>query len=128
MCDSLMHSSHCSADLGPEFVYESLRCDKTASAGATGRTLRFLANVDPVDCARALEGLDSETTLVVIVSKTFTTAETMLNARTVKKWLVESKALSKKAAYVVVKQHMVAIRYSSLLFVAAAANYCRHNL
>lgn len=49
-----------------------------------GRTLRFLANVDPVDVARALNGLDPETTMAVVVSKTFTTAETMLNARTVR--------------------------------------------
>jgi glucose-6-phosphate isomerase len=53
-----------------------------------GRTLRFLANVDPIDVARALSGLNPEETLVVVVSKTFTTAETMLNARTVRKWLV----------------------------------------
>jgi len=51
---------------------------------ARGRQLRFLANVDPVDVARALNGLRQETTLVVVVSKTFTTAETMLNARTVR--------------------------------------------
>ena len=51
---------------------------------AKGRNLRFLANVDPVDVARALNGLKPETTLVVLVSKTFTTAETMLNARTVR--------------------------------------------
>ena len=51
---------------------------------AKGRQLRFLANVDPVDVARALNGLNPETTLVVVVSKTFTTAETMLNARTVR--------------------------------------------
>ena len=49
-----------------------------------GRTLRFLANVDPVDVARALNGLDPATTMAVVVSKTFTTAETMLNARTVR--------------------------------------------
>ncbi len=53
-------------------------------AQAKGRQLRFLANVDPVDVARALNGLRQETTLVVVVSKTFTTAETMLNARTVR--------------------------------------------
>ena len=57
-----------------------------------GRTLRFLANVDPVDVARALNGLDPETTMAVVVSKTFTTAETMLNARTVRcatLWIVQ---------------------------------------
>ena len=54
---------------------------------AAGRRLRFLANVDPVDVSRALDGLNPETTLVVIVSKTMTTAETMLNARTLRRWL-----------------------------------------
>lgn len=52
-----------------------------------GRTLRFLANVDPIDVARALNGLDPEETMAVVISKTFTTAETMLNARTVRSWL-----------------------------------------
>ena len=70
--------------LGPEFVFEALRHDKTANTAAKGRRLRFLANVDPVDVHRAMEGLNPETTLVIICSKTFTTAETMLNARTVK--------------------------------------------
>lgn len=76
--------------LGVEFVYEALKTDPEASTAASGRKLRFLANVDPIDVQRALEGLDPETTLVVIISKTFTTAETMLNAKTVKAWLVKS--------------------------------------
>lgn len=41
--------------LGPEFVAEALRTDKASAEHAQGRTLRFLANVDPVDVARALE-------------------------------------------------------------------------
>ena len=61
-----------------------LRSEVAAHAQAKGRNLRFLANVDPVDVARALNGLRPETTLIVVVSKTFTTAETMLNARTVR--------------------------------------------
>ena len=60
--------------LGPEFVFEALRTDPAASVAATGRSLRFLANVDPVDVARALSGLVAEETLVIVVSKTFTTA------------------------------------------------------
>jgi glucose-6-phosphate isomerase len=76
--------------LGPEFVFEALRTDPQGLVAAEGRALRFLANVDPVDIARALSGLDAESTLVVIVSKTFTTAETMLNARTLRRWLLES--------------------------------------
>ena len=60
------------------------RTEQEAAARANGRQVRFLANVDPVDVARALNGFDQEETLVVVVSKTFTTAETMLNARTVR--------------------------------------------
>lgn len=93
--------------LGPEFVYEALRTDATASAAARGRTLRFLANVDPIDVARALTGLDPETTLVVVVSKTFTTAETMLNAKTVKNWLLNGIAGVEPEA--IIRQHIVAV-------------------
>ena len=52
--------------------------------------LKFLANVDPIDLARALEGVNIEESLFVIVSKTFTTAETMLNARTCRAHIVDS--------------------------------------
>ena len=76
--------------LGPLFVHTSLRTCPEAAMGSRGRQLRFLANVDPVDVARSLNGLDPETTLVVVVSKTFTTAETMLNARTVRQWIIAS--------------------------------------
>lgn len=89
--------------LGPEFVFEALRTDPKAARAAAGRRLRFLANVDPIDVARALEGLDPRTTLVVVISKTFTTAETMLNAKTVRDWLTAK--LGPKA----VASHMVAV-------------------
>ena len=52
-------------------------------------TLKFLANVDPIDFHRAMDGLDVEETLFIIVSKTFSTAETMLNARTCKKHILD---------------------------------------
>jgi len=74
--------------LGVEFVFEALKTDPKAAEFAKGRRLRFLANVDPIDVKRALDGLCAETTLVIVISKTFTTAETMLNARTIKKWLI----------------------------------------
>ena len=89
--------------LGPEFVSEALRTHPESAAAASGRRLRFLANVDPIDVERALRGLDPASTLVVVVSKTFTTAETVLNARTVRQWLVE--ALGPEA----VERHMVAV-------------------
>merc|ERR1719183_1669880 len=75
--------------LGVEFVNEALRTDPEAEKLSKGRRLKFLANVDPIDVKRALEGLSAETTLVLVVSKTFTTAETMLNAKTIKDWLIK---------------------------------------
>jgi glucose-6-phosphate isomerase len=89
--------------LGPEFVAEAWRTEPACARAAEGRRLRFLANVDPIDVARNLEGLDPESTLVVVISKTFTTAETMLNARTVRKWIVD------KLGDQAVAKHMVAV-------------------
>ncbi|ESQ44810.1 hypothetical protein EUTSA_v10003173mg [Eutrema salsugineum] len=89
--------------LGPLFVHTALQTDPEAVDCAKGRQLRFLANVDPVDVARNINGLNPETTLVVVVSKTFTTAETMLNARTLRDWII--KALGGSA----VPKHMVAV-------------------
>jgi len=89
--------------LGPLFVHTALQTDPEAIKSARGRQLRFLANVDPIDVARNITGLNPETTLVVVVSKTFTTAETMLNARTLREWI--SAALGPSA----VAKHMVAV-------------------
>ncbi|KAK9129903.1 hypothetical protein Sjap_010390 [Stephania japonica] len=89
--------------LGPLFVHTALQTDPEAMACSKGRQLRFLANVDPVDVAKSITGLNPETTLVVVVSKTFTTAETMLNARTLREWI--STALGPQA----VAKHMVAV-------------------
>ncbi|KAM7507798.1 hypothetical protein LguiA_018251 [Lonicera macranthoides] len=89
--------------LGPLFVHTALQTDAEAVESARGRQLRFLANVDPIDVARNITGLNPETTLVVVVSKTFTTAETMLNARTLREWI--SSALGPQA----VAKHMVAV-------------------
>ena len=76
--------------LGIEFVYEALRSHPESLKSTQGRKIKFLANVDPIDFARATEGLDPEETIVVINSKTFGTAETMLNARTVKNWIIQN--------------------------------------
>jgi len=89
--------------LGVEFVFEALKTDPKGATAAKGRNLRFLANVDPIDVKRALADLNAETTLVIVISKTFTTAETMLNARTIKAWIVEK--LGSEAA---VAKHVVA--------------------
>lgn len=73
--------------LGPEFLHEVLKTEEEGISSSLGYSLRFLANVDPVDVERTCADLDPEETLIIIVSKTFTTAETMLNARTMRQWL-----------------------------------------
>jgi glucose-6-phosphate isomerase len=91
--------------LGPEFLHECLKTEPEGINASLGYTLRFLSNVDPVDVERACADLDPEETLVVIVSKTFTTAETMLNARTVRQWLWDFMGDDKE----VVRKHVVAV-------------------
>jgi glucose-6-phosphate isomerase len=90
--------------LGTDFVFEALQTDADCRREADGRRLRLLANVDPIGVVRALEGLRPEATLVIVVSKTYTTAETMLNARTVLRWLTEHLGSETKA-----RQHFVAV-------------------
>ena len=67
------------SDLGPRLVADAI--------GDGALDVRFAANVDPKDLERALEGADPATTLFVVVSKTFTTQETMSNAEAAKTWL-----------------------------------------
>jgi len=66
------------SDLGPRLLADAL--------GDGELDVRFAANVDPRDLERALEGADPASTLVVVVSKTFTTQETMANALAAKQW------------------------------------------
>jgi glucose-6-phosphate isomerase len=71
--------------LGPEMAYRALRtfCDP-------GLTVRFVANVDGADFAKATQGLDPHETLFVIASKTFTTLETMTNAAAARRWTLSA--------------------------------------
>ncbi len=72
------------SDLGPVMAYEALR-----PYGQDGLTWRFISNIDPTDAAAKTAGLDPETTLVIVASKTFTTLETITNARLVRSWLLD---------------------------------------
>ncbi len=73
------------SDLGPKMATQAL------SAYAHERLrVRFVSNVDPSDLSEALVGLDPATTLVIVASKTFTTQETMANARAARAWLVRT--------------------------------------
>ncbi|MFG6445897.1 glucose-6-phosphate isomerase [Microbacterium sp. P07] len=70
------------SDLGPVMVYEALK--PYADAGIEAR---FVSNIDPTDVAQNTADLDPETTLFIVASKTFTTLETLTNARLGREWL-----------------------------------------
>jgi glucose-6-phosphate isomerase len=70
------------SDLGPYMIFEALK--PYADAGIQAR---FVSNIDPADIALKTAGLDPETTLFIVASKTFTTLETLTNARLARDWL-----------------------------------------
>ena len=82
--NAIVHIGIGGSDLGPRLLWDALRPLNPVI------DLRFVANIDPRDMGEALAGLDPETTLVVVVSKTFTTQETLANAELAKAWLAES--------------------------------------
>jgi glucose-6-phosphate isomerase len=83
----IVHLGTGGSDLGPRLVVDALQ-ERTSALGDAARLeVRFAANVDPLDLARALEGAEPASTLVVAVSKSFTTLETLANARAAKAWL-----------------------------------------
>jgi glucose-6-phosphate isomerase len=71
------------SDLGPVMAYDALR-----HYSRREMTFRFVSNVDSTDFAEATRDLDPAQTLFIISSKTFTTLETMTNARTAREWIV----------------------------------------
>jgi glucose-6-phosphate isomerase len=73
------------SDLGPSMAYTALRHYSERSM-----TFRFVSNVDGTDFAEATHDLDPEETLFIIVSKTFTTLETLTNARTARDWVLSA--------------------------------------
>ena len=78
------------SDLGPVMVYEALK-----PYVAEHLECRFVSNIDPTDVVEKTKGLDPETTLFIVASKTFTTLETLTNARMARDWLLrELRAVS----------------------------------
>ena len=71
------------SDLGPVMAYEALK-----SYTMRELTFRYVSNIDGSDFAEAVRDLDAEETLFIVSSKTFTTLETMTNARTARSWLL----------------------------------------
>ena len=72
------------SDLGPVMAYEALAAYRHPQIEC-----RFISNIDPTDAALKLDGLDPETTLFIVASKTFTTLETLTNARLCRSWLLD---------------------------------------
>jgi glucose-6-phosphate isomerase len=87
------------SDLGPVMAYEALR-----HYSQHDLTFRFVSNIDGTDFAEATCDLDADETLFIVSSKTFTTLETMTNARTARDWAL--KTLKHPAA---VAKHFVAV-------------------
>src|SRR4029453_7697592 len=71
------------SDLGPVMAYEALRHYSERSLN-----FRFVSNVDGIDIVEATRDLDPAETLFIVSSKTFTTLETMTNAKSAREWLV----------------------------------------
>jgi glucose-6-phosphate isomerase len=87
------------SDLGPRLV-----CDALRPYWKPGLRAHFVSNVDGAHLARTVRDLSPETTLFIVASKTFTTQETMTNAESARRWLVES--LGDAGA---VREHFVAL-------------------
>lgn len=96
------------SDLGPVMVYEALK-----PLAQDGLSARFLSNIDPTDAHETTRDLDPETTLVIVASKTFTTLETLTNARLVREWLLaglrDNAGLTVEQETEAVAKHFVAV-------------------
>jgi len=91
------------SDLGPVMAYEALK------AYADGPACRYVSNIDPTDVYDKTHDLDPETTLFVIVSKTFSTLETLTNATEARRWLLDGLGTADEGA---VAKHFVAVSTS----------------
>jgi glucose-6-phosphate isomerase len=87
------------SDLGPHVV-----CDSMKPYAQRGMNVHFVSNVDPTHLTEILKFVKPESTLFIISSKTFSTQETMLNARSARKWFVELTGNEKAVA-----RHFVAV-------------------
>ena len=88
------------SDLGPAMAYEALKDYSDRKL-----TFRFVSNLDPADILENIRDLDPATTLFIVCSKTFTTAETLTNASVARRWLLEGLGAGQKA----VARHFVAV-------------------
>ena len=87
------------SDLGPSMACEALRAYSQRNLN-----VQFVSNVDASDFAEAVQGLHADETLFIVCSKTFTTDETLTNARTARSWLL-AQLMDKNA----IAKHFVAV-------------------
>lgn len=92
------------SDLGPVMAYEALR-----PYGKEGLECHFISNIDPTDVGETLKGLNPETTLFIVASKTFTTLETMTNAGACRRWLLEELGKAGIGTEGAIAKHFVAV-------------------
>jgi glucose-6-phosphate isomerase len=79
------------SDLGPVMAYEALK-----EYSDRKLTCRFVSNIDPADILETVRDLNPATTLFIVVSKTFTTTETLTNAGVARRWLLDGLALGRR--------------------------------
>ncbi|MEK6211876.1 MAG: glucose-6-phosphate isomerase [Pseudomonadota bacterium] len=91
------------SDLGPLMVCSALR-----PYGSPDLRVHFVSNVDGAHLAATLSGLDAETILFVVSSKTFTTQETLTNARSAREWLL-TRLHASGATEAATQQHFAAV-------------------
>jgi len=87
------------SSLGPQMVVEALKAYQIDNIN-----IHFVSNIDPSDIYETLKGLNPKTTLFIVSSKTFTTQETITNAKSAKEWFLKSGALFKD-----IKKHFIAV-------------------
>jgi glucose-6-phosphate isomerase len=92
------------SDLGPVMAYEALK-----PYVQEGLECRFISNIDPTDVGETLKGVDPETVLFIVASKTFTTLETITNAKACRSWLLEQLAARGISADDAVARHFIAV-------------------
>lgn len=96
------------SDLGPVMAHEALEAYSQREIEC-----RFVSNIDPTDLVEKTRDLDPATTLFIVASKTFTTLETLTNARLARRWLTDGlqqqRHLSSAEASSAVAKHFVAV-------------------
>ncbi|EPD26130.1 glucose-6-phosphate isomerase [Actinotignum schaalii] len=92
------------SDLGPVMAYEAL-----LPYVKDGLECRFISNIDPTDVGETLRGVDPETVLFIVASKTFTTLETLTNARQARSWFLAQLAARGIQDAGAVAKHFVAV-------------------